>query len=115
MIMFSYTENWTEAQILYDADRNVGGTSAFLSRARVGLHVRPTGYRVVREINGRHYSYFEVILEGEGAFLVRFSVLDNAAFNECVITEAQIEKKYVELNGAYRAVYGGVLKYERCH
>ena len=114
MIMFSYTESRTEADwILHNVSRNVGGTAAFLKRAKAGLWVRPTGYQTVCEIHGRCYRYFEVILEGEGAFLVRPSVLGRAAFNECVISEVQIERKYVELNGAYRAVYGGVIKYER--
>lgn len=112
--MSSYTESLSEADwILHEVSRNVGGTSAFLKNARVGLWVRPTGYQVVREINGRCYRYFEVILEGEGAFLVRPSILGRAAFNECVISEVQIERKYVELNGATCAVYGGVLKYEK--
>lgn len=113
--MFSYADSRSEWDwLIHECSRNVGGTAAFLKNARVGRWVRPTGYQVVRNIDGRCYRYFEVILEGEGAFLVRSSVLGRAAFNECVIAEAQIEKKHVvELNGTtYRTVYSGVLRYE---
>lgn len=100
VIAINYTEQRSEADwLLNEVSRNVGGTAAFLKNARVGLWVRPTGYQVVRNVDGRCYRYFEVILEGEGAFLVRASVLGKAAFYGCRIAEVTTDCKYI--NGRY--------------
>lgn len=109
MVNVNYTDSRSEWDwLINEVSRSVGSTSAFLKNARVGRWVRPTGYYVVRNINGRCYRYVEVILEGEGCFLVQQAVLGKAATQDCIIAEINLKFEYVDGH----CVHTGSIRYE---